>query len=354
MFIDNLPHHVLYYLCKYLSFIDIINLSRACKQLYILIEKDDYFWMRLIKNHFGSKLYQRYVNEIFQNKKNSDYVLYRTDNDRQKFEKSYQNRLPINMCVFWLFNVLNCQDNSDGYIAYKSVVKQKLRPRTNEIKMSLTLEEFFEHYFNTNRNLTNENISQISLCKLIYFYLIEPKRILGVDMFGIYLNCSIYHLHCSNRICSDKHEYDSNSLTGKCVRLYSDKMLYQAGIKGKFKSILPGIYEIICRIKLDKNDKYLTYYNECCSRDHNPKKYIECYFYALADYGLDCERVETKMNFNWFESNYLLHGNTNWFNETMGRIKVFELSDIYFGFNVKDPTCYRNILFDYIQLNIVE
>ena len=38
--------------------------------------------------------------------------------------------------------------------------------------------------------------------------------------------------------------------------------LYHAGIKGKFKSILPGIYEIIGRIKLDKNDKYLTYYNE--------------------------------------------------------------------------------------------
>ena len=60
------------------------------------------------------------------------------------------------------------------------------------------------------------------------------------------------------------------------------------------------------------------------------------------------------MNFDWFESNYLLHGNTNWFNETMGKIKVFELSNIYFGFKIFREYYYRNILFDYIQLNIVE
>src|SRR5205085_8426695 len=129
---------------------------------------------------------------------------------------------------------------------------------------------------------------------------------------------------------------------------------YQASIKGKFKSILPGIYEIICRIKLDKNDKYLAYYNEHYSRNDNMGKCAACYFYALADHGLDCEHDETKMNFDWFESNYLLHGNTNWFNETMGKIKVFELSDIYVGFNCIDPSRYRNILFDYVQLNILE
>jgi hypothetical protein len=82
--------------------------------------------MILIKSNFGPKLCQRYVNEIFQNKKNSDYVLYRTGKDRQKFEKSFRNHLPRNVCGFWLFNVLNCKDNSDGYLAYKSVVKQQL------------------------------------------------------------------------------------------------------------------------------------------------------------------------------------------------------------------------------------
>jgi hypothetical protein len=39
--------------------------------------------MILIQNHFGFKLYQRYVNEIFQNKKNSDYDLYNADQDRK-------------------------------------------------------------------------------------------------------------------------------------------------------------------------------------------------------------------------------------------------------------------------------
>jgi hypothetical protein len=60
------------------------------------------------------------------------------------------------------------------------------------------------------------------------------------------------------------------------------------------------------------------------------------------------------MNFNWFESKYLLYGNQNWFNETMGKIKVFELSDIYFGFQIKNEYCYRNILLDYVQLDIIE
>jgi hypothetical protein len=71
-------------------------------------------------------------------------------------------------------------------------------------------------------------------------------------------------------------------------------------------------------------------------------------------YGLDCECNGRKLNFDWFESNYLLHGNTNWFNEIMGQIKVFELSDIYFGLQIKHEYFDWNILFDYIQLNIVE
>ncbi len=85
MFADDLPDSVLYNLCKYLSFIDIINLSKTCTQLFYLIERNNYFWMILIKNHFGFYLYQRYVNEIFQNEKNSDYVLYNTDEDRENF-----------------------------------------------------------------------------------------------------------------------------------------------------------------------------------------------------------------------------------------------------------------------------
>lgn len=130
--------------------------------------------------------------------------------------------------------------------------------------------------------------------------------------------------------------------------------MYLCGIKGKFKSILPGIYQITCRIKLDKNNEYLSYYNECCSRYSDSEKCVEGYFYALADRGLDCECDRKKMNYDWFESNYLLYGNTNWFTETMGNIKVFEVSDIYFGFRIAADFGYRNILFDYIQLNVIE
>ncbi|CAF4439180.1 unnamed protein product [Rotaria sp. Silwood2] len=358
MNINDVPHHVLYNICKYLSFVDVINLSKTCKKFYMLIENNDYFWMMLIQNHFGSRLYHRYFNEIFQNKKNSDYDLYRTEEDIQTFQKCFRRHLEWEMCNIWLWNVLNGKDNSDGYIAYKSIIRQKRRPRTNTLKMSLTIEEFYESYLNRNKYLNDENIRQISMCKLIYYYFIEAKRLLGVDLSGIDLRCTPCHRSCPVRKYLKQeylnHEYDPNSSAGRCVRLYTTRWMDLSGIKGKFKSILPGIYEIVCRIKLDKNNNYLAYYNECCSEFQEAEKEIECYFYALADHGLDCECNQEKMNFDWFESNYLLYGNTNWFNETMGKIKVFELSDIYFGFRIRFGYGYRNILFDYIQLNIIE
>ncbi|CAF1270206.1 unnamed protein product [Rotaria sordida] len=293
--------------------------------------------MLLIQNHFGSILYQRYVNQIFQNKKNSDYVLYRTEEDIQKFEKCFRRHFEWEMCNVWLWNVLNGKDTSDGYIAHK---------------------KFFESYLNGNKYLNNENIRQISMYKLIYYYFIEAKRLLGVDLFVIDLRCTPRHRSCPLRKYLNQeylnHEYDLNSLTGRCVRLYSTPSRDLGGIKGKFKSILPGIYEIICHIKLDTNNVYLPYYTECCSKDHEVEKSVECSFYALADHGFDCECDSKTMNFDWFESNYLLHGNINWFNETMGKIKVFELLNIYFGFRIRSDYGYRNILFDCIQLNIIK
>ncbi|CAF0808747.1 unnamed protein product [Adineta steineri] len=110
---------------------------------------------------------------------------------------------------------------------------------------------------------------------------------------------------------------------------------YILGIKGILQSILPGIYEIVCRIKLDKNDKYLSYDNKSCSKNEKFKKLFQGYFYALADYSHDCECHGKIVNYDWFESNYLLYGNTNWFNQAMGTIKVFNLSNIYFGFRTK-------------------
>ena len=49
MFLYDLPHSVLYHLCKYLSFVDIINLSKTCTRLFTLIERNNYFWMVLIQ-----------------------------------------------------------------------------------------------------------------------------------------------------------------------------------------------------------------------------------------------------------------------------------------------------------------
>jgi hypothetical protein len=243
----HLPHNVLNDICQYLSFNDIIKLSKTCKQLYISINEENYFWMKLIQNHFGSILYQRYVNEIFQNKKNSDYVFYRTAEDKLKFEKSLRRHLEQEICNIWLLNVLNSKDNSDGYVAYKSIVQQKRHPRINKLNMFSTIEDFFDSYLNRNKYLNKDNILQISMYKLIYYYLIQSKLLLGVDLFAIDLRCTPHHRWCPI-LKHLNHEYDSNSLTGRCIRLHSSRSMYLAGIKGKFKSILPGVYEMVCRI----------------------------------------------------------------------------------------------------------
>jgi hypothetical protein len=220
MYVVHLPHHVLYNICKYLSFIDIVNLSKTCKQLYMSINEDKCFWMTLIQNHFGSILYQCYVNEIFQNKKNSDYVFYRTKEDKLKIEKSFRRYLELEMCNIWLLNILNSKDNSDSYVAHKTIVKQKRRPRTNKLNMSLTIEEFFDSYLNRNKYLNKDNILEISMYKLIYYYLIESKLLLGVDLFARDLRCTPHHRWCPV-LKHLNHEYDSNSLTGRCVRLHT-------------------------------------------------------------------------------------------------------------------------------------
>ncbi len=91
----------------------------------------------------------------------------------------------------------------------------------------------------------------------------------------------------------------------------SNTTYHEVGIKGKFKSILLRCYEIISRIKLDKNDEYFPYSNKCCSQADEIEKCVECCFYALLDCRIDCQCNEKVMNYNWFESNCLLCKNTN-------------------------------------------
>ena len=352
MFLDDLPHSVLYRLCKYLSFHDLINLSTTCKQLFILIDQNDYFWMISIQNQLGFKLYQRYTHEIFRNTRNSDYDLYNTNEDRENFEKKFRKISDTIKSYIWLWNVLNCKDNSNAYLAYKRIHKQKRCPRTNELKMSLTMNELFEYYLLQNKSLTKENICQISSYKLVYYYLIQPKRLSCLDLFPIVIHYPLSSLRFS-RTTFSKYEFDSNSSTNQCVRLYSNITDLELGIKGTFKSILPGVYQIICRIKLDKNQVYLQQYNKYWNGNGNGN-WVGCYFYALSDYGTDCECNAEIMNYDWFESNYCLYGNTKWFNQTMGQIIVFQLSNIYFGFKVSANSRYHNVLFDYIELNIVK
>lgn len=348
--LDELPDLVVYALSNYLSFHDLVNLSRTCQRYSNLIDRNTDFWKRLIQKRFGYKVYERYAYEMFQNQLNSDFDLYDTDEDRKNFEKQFSKMSDLMKPYLWLWNMLNCQDNSDGYVAYQRRKKQKSFPRTDQLRMSWTIEQLFEYYRVTKRNFTGEKICQISSYKLIYFHLIQSKRSSCLQLFPIIL---YYPLPPSRRMRTtfETYELDMDSSTGQCVRLDNRFSNLELGIKGTFQSILPGIYQIICRIKLDKNEIYSP-------KDQKPSspvvtdQDVECYFYALPDYGIECECDGNILNYHWFESNYSLYKNTMWFDQVMGQIQVFKLSTIYFGFKIVSGHSYRTVLFDYIQLNI--
>ncbi len=78
--------------------------------------------------------------------------------------------------------------------------------------------------------------------ELIYFHLIDSKRLLAIDLFAISLRCSPGHLYCVKKY--PIHEDDSNSFIGQCVLCTSLRSLYLAGIKGKFQSNNGSNYRI--------------------------------------------------------------------------------------------------------------
>ncbi|CAF1568849.1 unnamed protein product [Didymodactylos carnosus] len=143
-------------------------------------------------------------------------------------------------------------------------------------------------------------------------------------MYLLKTSCSEDHVNCKT-ILYPLQEYDLNSSIGQCIRLYHSTVYLSCESKGKLISILPGQHEIICRIKLDKNEEYVLFRNEEYAINPNKEKRFRCYFYAVAEYGLDCQCDGNKLNYDWFKSNYLLYSNQNWFNQTIDKIIVYKI-----------------------------
>ncbi|CAF1602284.1 unnamed protein product [Rotaria sp. Silwood1] len=93
-----------------------------------------------------------------------------------------------------------------------------------------------------NNNEYSSSINQLCRSKLIYCELIKRQCISFTDFNQIYLDTNRNYTTIS----------DSSSLNGEVLYIHdSVEFCYSFHIETKFKNILPGQYDVICRMKLD-------------------------------------------------------------------------------------------------------
>ncbi|CAF1667341.1 unnamed protein product, partial [Didymodactylos carnosus] len=113
------------------------------------------------------------------------------------------------------------------------------------LSMTMNIDDFRKkiYYYGFNNKLLDLYRSNILLSKLIYFYLIDQKRISFINENFVQFD--------------NNHSYikqnDLTSLNGEVIYI-KEIIHWQYGLKinMKFTNILPGIYQIIWRMKLQQ------------------------------------------------------------------------------------------------------
>ncbi|CAF1495702.1 unnamed protein product [Didymodactylos carnosus] len=198
----------------------------------------------------------------------------------------------------------------------------------DKLQMSLTFDKLQKKY----PLLSQELFDSIPLSKFIYFHLTQRKRILAVNMDSLEY-CPVTERY---RPPITKYDEDLNDH----VALISER--YIPALRHTFKSVLPGKYEILSRLKLIKISQEFDNFDFRC---------LKYNFAALPEYG---KAIYITHDGWWYENNYLKNKN-NWFTDMWGTTTVYELSDIYvameFQLGLELPQ--YNVLCEYIELKIV-
>jgi hypothetical protein len=325
----TLPDIVWYSICEYLpNLTDIIHLSNTNHNLYNLLEENS-FWRHLIRIRFGSILLNRYCDEIFSNKNSCKY-LYSSNEHLIDFEKQYLQLPSAILRNGWNLIVTNAQNgNLKGFAAAKRS-KFYLPKFSSELKMAMDEDLFRDLFFQQN----NKTV----LSKLIYYYL--SKRIRLSFAYQSYNCLDTTRISDVNR---PKIITDVTSDFGS-IAIIDSKWL--AAIRGEFELIIPGRYAVICRLKLN-----LLLYKEPSDEDQFTGE-----FTCIPEFGImsSCEWDQ-----DWFDLHYVINNSTNensqWFEEQMGILTVYELSKVYFGLRIwQIPYRKYTVMCDYIELKIIE
>ena len=329
----HLPELLWYSICEHLpDLTDIIHLASSSQNLHVILESNA-FWRHLFRQRYGSVLLKRYCDDIFANKNTSE-SLCSSDEHWLEFERQYLQLPSAILRNGWTLIVTDAQNgNMSGFAAAKRS-KFHLPKISSELKMAID-----ENVF---RDLLAARTRAV-LPKLVYFYLSKHLRVsFALQTSTCFDTARLPEAHQPPKVLNDAgSEFGS-------VAMIDARWL--AGLRGHFQWIIPGRYAVRCRFKLD------LLRCEQPSVDDQFTGELTC----IPEFGV---MNSFEWDQDWFDLHYVMHhltdeknhADSQWFDERMGVITVYELSKVYFGLRIWQIP-YRRYAFmcDYIELNIIE
>jgi hypothetical protein len=297
-YILHLPPEILQLITEYLKLRDVVSLSQTCQTFYTLIN-DDNFWVHRIRCQFSPSITHLYTFDLFQEPESIQI------NDEPRPSGFDHNRNESELDELG--------KNSATYYNDEAIERR-------HGKMYVSKENFFKHvqYFQFEKPKNNPTIP---LMKLIYFYLIDRKRRATVDM-GV--------IHRNNHYLVERPDQDS--FKGRVIYL---QQVCWLEITGCFeKTIMPGKYEVIWRMKSDAN---------------GVRMWGETEFLVVPSHG---KMLISKISEHDFQNYGLEHGD-QWFLVNMGQIIIYEPSKVLMAIrNWNNGNWKSGISWDCIELKI--
>ena len=329
----SLPDILWYSVCEYLPNItDIIHLSCANQTLHQLCEENS-FWRHLIRIRYGPVLLTRYCDELFSNK-NTQENLCSSNEHRIEFEKQYLQLPAAILRNGWNLIVTGAQNgNMNGFAAAKRS-KFHLPRLASKLKVAIDEAQF--------RELVSHQ-SQTNQGKLIYCFLSKRIRVsIALNTFVCFDTTPLNNAHHPQSLIDASSEFGSIAILD---------LKWLAAIRGEFASVIPGRYAVMCRMKLN-----LLRYEQQSNEDQFTGE-LTC----IPDFGI---MSSYEWDQDWFDLHYVMNqtttteqspGDSQWFEERMGTITIYELSKVYFGLRIwQIPYRKYSIMCDYIELKVIE
>lgn len=297
----DLPPELLQSIIEHLPHRDILTLTRTCRTLHEVIN-NDHFWIHRIRSRFPRALAQLYTIELFEEPEKIETY----DEIRSSGFVNRRSEAEIDLAA-----IESATHYNDEALAKRHA------------KMYVSKEDFLEQVdFYQYSKPKAKYLSRIPLMQLVYFYMIDRKRMAIVNMSVIHRNT--YHL---------VEHRDADSFVGRIIALESVCWLE---IDGRMEHrLMPGKYEVSWRMKF---------------RTGHPNIAGETEFLFVPMAGK--LRIHT-ISENDFRTAAIEHGR-NWFVQKMGHIEIYGPSTVFVAIrNWQNGSWKSGISWDCVELTLV-